>query len=162
MDSVTEDGTTVDVCRWGCGGMFFDQREIDAFDEAREGAGERLLEMVPREGRRIDLDERVRCPKCEDTVMMRRFWSVRRSVEIDECGTCAGLWLDVGELGRLRELYETEEERREAAGAFARDMFGASLRHAIDGGAERAVRVERASRLFTWLLPWWWRGTGLS
>ena len=53
----------------------------------------------------------VNCPKCKDIVMMRRFYSPKHIVEIDECPGCAGIWLDAGELDLIRALFSTESER---------------------------------------------------
>jgi TFIIB-like protein len=47
--------------------------------------------------------------------MMRHFFSAKRAVTVDECQTCGGIWLDSGELQRIRREYDSEEARRLAA-----------------------------------------------
>ena len=106
---------TVDICEGGCGGIWFDNFELKKFDEPHESAGETLLDIEQDESITFDHSKRLKCPKCDDIVMMRHFFSVKKEVEVDECPNCAGVWLDPGELGKIRDLFNTEEERHEAA-----------------------------------------------
>jgi len=46
---------------------------------------------------------------------MRHFFSPKRAVTVDECPTCAGIWLDSGELQRIRTEYDSEGARKQAA-----------------------------------------------
>jgi len=46
---------------------------------------------------------------------MRRFFSAKRAIAIDECPTCAGIWLDSGELQRIRAEDDSEDTRERAA-----------------------------------------------
>ena len=77
--------------------------------------------------------------------MARRHWSVRYEVEIDECPTCGGIWLDAGELAAIRALFATEEERRAAARTLAESLLDRQPRKPrlrLDTGAlGRAMRV---------------------
>jgi hypothetical protein len=45
---------------------------------------------------------------------MRHFSSATRAVTIDECPTCAGIWLDSGELEQIRSEHVSAEDRRRA------------------------------------------------
>ena len=45
MEEVTVEGITVDVCKQGCGGIWFDRFELQKVDEMHESAGEILLQM---------------------------------------------------------------------------------------------------------------------
>ena len=47
--------------------------------------------------------------------MMLHFFSVKQQVQVDECPSCAGIWLDCGELLRIRSEFKTEDERKQAA-----------------------------------------------
>ena len=55
--------------------------------------------------------------------MMRRFYSPKRDIEIDECPKSGGIWLDPGELAHLRELFPTEGDRRAALQAFVSEVL---------------------------------------
>lgn len=95
-----------------CGGVFFDNLELEKLDEMHEIRGEVLVEHLSQfEAVILDAEKRINCPKCEGVVMMRRFYSPKQVLEIDECPSCAGIWLDAGELALLRENFSTESER---------------------------------------------------
>jgi len=121
-------GITVDVCRGGCGGVWFDAFELQKVDEAHESADQGLLDVPRDPAVAVDRSERRRCPRCEDVVMMRHHFSVRREVEVDCCPACGGYFLDHGELATIRAQFATQladqaavsDERRERSRAFAR------------------------------------------
>jgi hypothetical protein len=124
---MTVGGVVVDVCRGGCGGIWFDNYELNKFDEPHESAGEELLEIEQDESIIVDHTKKLKCPSCDDVVMMRHFFSVKKDVEVDECPGCGGFWLDAGELGKIRGLFNTEEERRKAAKEYFSKVFGGEL-----------------------------------
>ena len=101
----------VDVCRNGCGGIWFDNFELEKVDEQHETAGEALLDIERDETIKVDHSQIRTCPKCKDVKMMKHFSSVKREVEVDECGGCGSIWMDCGELGKIRKQYATQEER---------------------------------------------------
>lgn len=43
--------------------------------------------------------------------MRKHFWCVKGEVELDECDTCGGIWLDDKELEKIRSLYENSAEK---------------------------------------------------
>jgi len=106
------EGKMIDVCQDGCGGIWFDHYEIRLFDEKFEEAGEILAQVRRKPGIKVDHTQRRKCPVCPDSVLMRHFYSPRREVEVDECPTCGGMWLDTGELAHIREQFENNEERK--------------------------------------------------
>lgn len=127
LQEVTVGDVTVDVCKGGCGGIWFDQFELKNFDEPHEFAGQALLDVERDEGITVDHTKRLKCPKCDDVVMMRHLFSVKKEVEVDECPGCGGFWLDAGELGRIRKLFNTEEERNKAADDYFSEIFDNQL-----------------------------------
>jgi hypothetical protein len=133
----------VDHCSTGCGGVWFDRLELKAVDEPHEAVPAFLLEPA-FVGTVVDPDARRHCPRCEeDTVMMRRFASVKREVAVDECPGCGGFWLDGGELPRIRNEYRTETDRKRAALAFVGGGEGSVAGLA----AETAANVDRHQHL---------------
>jgi Zn-finger nucleic acid-binding protein len=92
----------VDVCRGGCGGIWFDAFELQRVDEEQEVAGEHLLEIEHNPHLVVDLARKRECPRCDGMKLKRHFFSAKRQVEVDECPNCAGYWLDAGELARIR------------------------------------------------------------
>jgi hypothetical protein len=109
------DGLTIDVCQDGCAGMWFDRNELRSFDDPAAAAGQLLIERAGRPRVPVDLSRRRRCPTCPDSVLMRHFFSAKRAVTVDECPTCAGIWLDAGELERIRMEYASSGARAQAA-----------------------------------------------
>ncbi|MFN3653086.1 MAG: zf-TFIIB domain-containing protein [Armatimonadota bacterium] len=104
----------VDVCDDGCGGIWFDRRELQKVDEQHESGGAALLDVHADPAVKVDHSKRRSCPRCDRTVLMRRLFSPQSGVEVDECPGCAGFWLDLGELGGLRSEFETVGDRERA------------------------------------------------
>jgi len=116
-------GITVDVSE-ECGGIFFDNFELEKFDEESELRGEVLAEHLKQfKAPLLNENERINCPKCVTTVMRRFYYSPKNQIEIDECVTCNGIWLDTGELERLRELFPTQELREQVGREFIKEKF---------------------------------------
>ncbi len=148
----TVDDIDVDVCDGGCGGLWFDIFELQKVDERQEAAGEKLLRIPCDKSRSVDFDAPRGCPKCDDVIMMRHFYSVKHQVEVDECGGCGGFWLDCGELAQIRNLFESSEQEEKAT-----QRFFASLHCDLDamtGESEhKAQKAERIARLFRFICP---------
>jgi uncharacterized protein len=92
----------VDVCQEGCGGIWFDAFELQRADEEQEVAGERLLHIERDERIQVDPNRKRDCPRCSGVKLKRHFFSPKRRVEVDECPSCGGYWLDAGELAQIR------------------------------------------------------------
>lgn len=95
-------GLNLDVCLDGCGGIYFDNRELEKFDEKHENIDE-ILERT--EGKTfIPADEgAVRyCPCCYD-MPMTKMGAADGNIEIDVCNNCGSKFLDHGELLKIRE-----------------------------------------------------------
>jgi Zn-finger nucleic acid-binding protein len=153
LQEVTVENVTVDVCKGGCGGIWFDQFELEKFDEPHEPAGEHLLEVERDESITVDRTKRLQCPKCDDVVMMRHFFSVKQQVEVDECPSCGGFWLDAGELDKMRSLFRTEEERHKAAKDHFAELFGGELAAMQAQDEAKLNKVRRIANVFRFVCP---------
>jgi len=103
---------TVDVCRGGCGGIWFDAFELPRVDEPQESAGEWLLNIELDPSLQINYTRKRSCPKCADIKLKRHYFSAKRRVEVDLCPGCGGYWLDAGELERIRdEMGDTARQK---------------------------------------------------
>jgi len=110
---------TVDACHGGCGGIWFDNFELQKADG--EFAAEAILGIERDDLRLVDHDRRRSCPHCAGVVMMRHFFSGRRETEVDTCPSCGGVWLDAGELSAIRrEVLQTEKVEEAARVYFGR------------------------------------------
>jgi len=101
----------VDICENGCGGIWFDQFEIDKFDEPHETDGGILLNINRDPNVIVDNNKNRKCPRCTSFDLRKHFFSIKQEVEVDECFNCAGFWLDHGELLQIREQFKTEDNR---------------------------------------------------
>ena len=108
----------LDVCRSGCGGVWFDNFELKRIDETASAA---LTSLWRDPAMHVDPKKKRSCPKCETQAMFRRFFSRQKAVEIDECPNCAGVWLDGGEFDNIQgELHPTlSPEKSELNAALA-------------------------------------------
>jgi Zn-finger nucleic acid-binding protein len=153
MEEVTVEDIAVDVCKQGCGGLWFDKFELQKVDEPHESAGEILLQIKKEGTVTVDPTQRRECPKCKDIVMMRHFFSVKKEVEVDECPKCGGFWLDYGELGQIREQYASEAERLNAAKEYFEKIFGGELMRMKAGGDEKLEKAKEIARMFRFICP---------
>ena len=153
MTEMNVQDITVDVCVGGCGGIWFDGQEIKKVDEPHEAAGRDLLEVNYDPSVVVDQSERRDCPHCTDIVMMRHFSSIKREVEVDECPSCSGFFLDRGELNSIRDQYDTEEERSNAALQMFGDMFDEDLEDEQAASWQRVEASRKLANVFKFLLP---------
>jgi Zn-finger nucleic acid-binding protein len=144
---------TVEVCDHGCAGVWFDNFELSKFDEAHEGAGEQLLSVQADASVSVNQEERRNCPKCPDIVMQQHFFSVKRGVTVDECPSCGGVWLDAGELRRIRELYPTEDGREQAASDYFDELFGDELRAMQEASQQKLAAARKIAHTFRFICP---------
>lgn len=95
LQRVRAAATEVDRCP-GCGGVWCDDRELQALLDA---PGEALTAL--RGGTGGDFDQQAAaCPR-DGARLTRMFSSRTRDVTVDACPDCRGIWLDGGELERL-------------------------------------------------------------
>jgi len=146
----------LDVCKGGCGGIWFDHFELQKVDEQHEHQGESVLDIERNPHTHVDVAMKRYCPKCEGVKMMRRYFSVKRQVEIDECPSCGGIWLDAGELRDIRNAFENEAERHKAFDEYFQDVFGMRLqqeRKALRGELEQ---TRNSMKAFKYICPSYW------
>lgn len=147
------DGIQIDVCRNGCGGMWFDTFEFKKFDEPHEEAGVELLNTPINPSLTLNKEERIPCPKCDGVTLMRNFFSVKKEVEIDTCAQCAGVWLDMGELNAIRGQFESEDEKRKKASATFEEMFGPELERLKLEREKDLAKARRVANMLKFICP---------
>ena len=153
LSEIVIQGIAVDICNNGCGGIWFDQHEIKKFDESHEGAGEELLHIATVQSISSKRPEKLPCPKCKDTLMMRHFWSSKQKVELDECGVCGGYWLDCGELRAIRNQFATEAERKEAAKRYFQDVLGEKIEARKEVSRKKLEAAKKFAEMFKFICP---------
>jgi uncharacterized protein len=153
LSRMTVGGITVDVCSGGCGGIWFDRYELMKVDESHESAGEELLRIERAPNISVDHSKRLSCPKDPGVVMMRHFSSVKRRVTVDECPSCGGFWLDVGELAAIRSEFETEEERDRAAAQYFSELFDSELAAAHAETMQDLATARKVAHVLRFICP---------
>jgi Zn-finger nucleic acid-binding protein len=147
------DDIAFDICERGCGGIWFDKFEFQKVDEPHESAGEKLLGISKDPSVVVDHNEKYNCPKCENVIMVKHFYSVKKEVAVDECPSCGGFWLDYGELGQIRGLYASDEERQKAAKEYFENIFGEELKSMKKKGEEKHEKAKKIARMFRFICP---------
>ena len=130
------EGLIIDVCRGGCGGLWFDNFELEKMDDWHERAGVSLLDVEVNPEAAIVTTRRA-CPRCLGVVMMQHKFRPDKPVMVDECPSCGGVWLDGGELAEIRRPAPTAEDRKKAANRFLERIFIEDLARLKTSRAER-------------------------
>lgn len=101
-------GITVDVCLNGCGGIFFNNKEMPIVMKSPEAFEEIKKLCEGKEFNKVDETDVRECPFCGSN-MVKNFTSYSKEVQIDECYRCGGKFLDNGELQKIR-IQDTEHD----------------------------------------------------
>ncbi len=147
LSPLTVRDVTVDACKEGCAGIWFDNLELKKFDEPDEPSGE-LLDLRPVRPAPVDLGKKRKCPRCGDAIMMRHFFSFKRQFEVDVCPNCAGCWLDAGEISLLRSEFKTETEKQAATRDFLAQEAGPQLALMLAKSREQLQQAQAIASVF--------------
>lgn len=139
--------TIVDVCHHGCGGIWFDYFELQKFDEGGSDPGEMLNVAKHPDISRMK-HERIECPRCENTVLRKHFFSIQQKVEVDSCPGCGGYWLDHGELEAIRIEFHTDAAREKATQQFMDDLDDQHVDEACPEAMAKTARMTSLSAMF--------------
>ena len=124
---IPREGINIDVCLNGCGGIYFDNREFKRFDEQHENIDEILETLKGKDFKKVDTDNVRICPVC-GARMVKNYSSIKKEVQVDDCYTCGGKFLDHSELEKIRNEYKTDAERGEATVKFLYETVGSELK----------------------------------
>lgn len=151
------EGIELDVCEGGCGGIWFDNLELQKFDEAHECAGGDFLNIrTGKSKERPGPPKPRKCPKCPAVVMTRHYFDTLKKVIIDECSVCGGIWLDAGELAVVRGSFKTEAERKETAGKYFSNLFDKELAKMRAQSRTQAEKARKFARALHFICPSYW------
>ena len=139
-------GVNIDICLDGCGGIYFDNREFKYFDEPHENIDEIINAVQGKTFEKVDESLPRSCPVC-GARMVKNYSSVKKEVQIDECYSCGGKFLDHGELTKIRAQYKTEAERSQDTMKFLYETVGLELL-ALDAEREQLMRKRSPLKKF--------------
>ena len=118
-------GITVDICLNGCGGIYFNNKEMPIVMKSSEAFEELKKACDGKEFNRVDDTEVRECPFCGSN-MVKNYTSYSKEVQIDECYRCGGKFLDNGELQKIN-LLATDKDT-EYIMSEVRAMFGEDIK----------------------------------
>ncbi len=151
----TEDfgGVEVDVCKSGCKGIWFDWHELTRLDESHEGFGEALREAVESPRANDEGRGRLNCPRCAMPMHAHRYPRAQQ-VNVDECYSCGGMFLDSGEFHAVREEHMTDAEQE----AYVQDLLeDVPAMHALREDTERmTLRADALRHMTRYLRLGYW------
>jgi Zn-finger nucleic acid-binding protein len=123
-----ESNVVVDKCP-RCSGIFLDKGELEAIQEIKERSYEEELKVIPDDVAaayaiaRQKQQGTANCPKCAREMFAKEYAYCSR-ILIDVCPTCAGVWLESGELKALEVFFErTTQPTGQARQGFFRRLF---------------------------------------
>ena len=133
---------TVNAC-FVCEGIWFDAGELESVIKADSkdfnfiDVGREEFDGKEAENLAKELNEKPGlCPRCTDkTFLVRVPYKKKKSVSIDICPKGHGLWLDGGEIGKLRDRAEAiaiekwDTFKEMVHYMFSIDGFGDAMRH---------------------------------
>ncbi len=92
----------LDVCQSGCGGVWFDAKELEKLNRAAPVGAEPLAEIARDDSIVLDEARARECVRCRGVKLERKLFSLGTGVIMDCCAQCGGVWLDHGELAAIR------------------------------------------------------------
>ena len=137
----------LDVCLDGCGGIYFDNLEFKKVDEGHEDISELIEALEGREFVKVDESQTRYCPSC-GAPMVKNFASAKHEVEVDTCYSCGGIFLDGGELLKIRSQFKTEADRAAHFNKMFMDNFSSEMGPLDETTKARVQRIESIGRLF--------------
>lgn len=148
LKAVKVGGVEIDLSE-GCGGVWLDNFELEKFSSPSSLAGEVLVEHLKKYHRPLpNAHERLKCPKDTDVVMMRRYYSSKMQIEIDECPACGGIWLDAEELEGIRKLFSSQAEFEESKNKFIEEVMTGDVAKMHNDEHDRFIKkMEKVSRV---------------
>jgi len=132
----------VDYCKSGCGGVWFDEQELQKIDNGDEFNAVDLVNITSPSVS-VDSDKIRKCPLCVDQVLVRQFYDVQNKVEVNQCWNCSGIFLDRGELLILRSQFATDSEHHAAVEAYADRAVSAGIEQVEIAGADRIEQIKK-------------------
>lgn len=99
---IAEKGINIDVCSNGCGGIFFDNKEIQEFSGMNEDISEIKSLLAGKNFMPVDERQTRKCPVCG--INMAKTSAM--GIEIDTCYKCGAIFLDNGEFELVRTKFK--------------------------------------------------------
>jgi Zn-finger nucleic acid-binding protein len=100
----------LDVCH-SCGGIWFDHHELEKINADYPNADHTVATFVYDPHARVDENRARSCPRCDGATLEQKLYNLGSGVIMDCCPRCKGIWLDHGELEKIREAIHPRPQR---------------------------------------------------
>jgi len=140
-------GINLDICTQGCGGIYFDNREFDNFDEQHEDISAILEKLSNKTFEKVETSGTRTCPNC-GAKMVKNSTSIHNKIEVDDCYACGGKFLDNNELIKIREEYKNNAERDADILQYVYNTVGKDLAEIDRKYADSVANRDLAQKLF--------------
>ncbi len=144
---IPSQGINLDICTQGCGGIYFDNREFANFDEQDEDISAILEKIANKEFEKVDTTQDRICPNC-GAKMVKNSTSIKKTIEVDDCYSCGGKFLDNEELIKIREEYENNEQRDADILKYVYSSVGKEMEEIDKNYAKSITNRNMAQKLF--------------
>jgi len=108
----------IDICADGCGGIFFDNRELKIINNNALQIDEIVKQLEGKTFNKVDEQAERICPACGSVMVKNRAGQdeVKENefVVIDECYKCGGKFLDFGELEKFKHKQAVKPEEKKS------------------------------------------------
>ena len=92
----------LDGCDGGCAGIWFDHDELAILSREHPHPERPVATLLRDPALPVD-DHAIRmCPRCDHVTLDKKLYSLGSGVVLDRCLHCRGVWLDHGELEKIR------------------------------------------------------------
>ena len=105
---IPDKGINIDICANNCGGIFFDNKELQQCG-ASDNSEEEIRKIVENKNfMPVDENQTRICPVCNKPMVKTKTFGV----QIDTCYTCGGIFLDNNEFEKIQEHIQQKNKKR--------------------------------------------------
>lgn len=97
---IPSSGINIDICAEGCGGLFFDNQELQQFNKDDKDISEIKEVLEGKTFKSVDDSQTRICAACGKPMVKTSIKGI--GIQIDTCYSCGGVFLDNGELDIIR------------------------------------------------------------
>ncbi len=105
---LADNGINIDICANNCGGIFFDNQELQQCGTSDNSAAEIKKIIENKNFMPVDETKTRICPACKTPMVKTKTFGV----QIDTCYNCGGIFLDNNEFDKIQEHIQQKNKRR--------------------------------------------------
>ena len=106
-----------------------------------------MEKIANKEFEKVDTTQDRICPNC-GAKMVKNSTSIKKTIEVDDCYSCGGKFLDNEELIKIREEYENNEQRDADILKYVYSSVGKEMEEIDKNYAKSITNRNMAQKLF--------------